>query len=62
MQATGGEQRDQSVFVAGRGIAAVAQPKIKRPPNAFILYRQHHHPMVKAANPELHNNQICMVL
>ena len=33
--------------------------KIARPPNAFILYRQHHHPLVKAEYPDLHNNQIC---
>ncbi len=33
--------------------------KVARPPNAFILYRQHHHPLVKAEYPNLHNNQIC---
>jgi len=33
--------------------------KIPRPPNAFILYRQEHHPIIKAANPEFHNNDIC---
>ena len=33
--------------------------KISRPPNAFILYRQSLHPLLKAENPELHNNQIC---
>src|SRR5436190_22350846 len=33
--------------------------KIPRPPNAFILYRQHHHPFVKATYPEYHNNDIC---
>jgi HMG (high mobility group) box len=33
--------------------------KIPRPPNAFILYRQEHHPFIKAANPEFHNNDIC---
>lgn len=33
--------------------------KVARPPNAFILYRQHHHPIVKSQNPDLHNNQIC---
>jgi hypothetical protein len=33
--------------------------KIPRPPNAFILYRQEHHPVIKAANPEFHNNDIC---
>jgi len=33
--------------------------KVPRPPNAFILYRQHHHPIVKKQNPNIHNNQIC---
>ncbi|KAL8659681.1 MAG: hypothetical protein Q9226_000306 [Calogaya cf. arnoldii] len=36
--------------------------KIARPPNAFILYRQHHHPIVKSQNPDLHNNQISIML
>ncbi|KAL8810230.1 MAG: hypothetical protein Q9223_007801 [Gallowayella weberi] len=36
--------------------------KIARPPNAFILYRQHHHPLVKAQYPNLHNNQISIIL
>lgn len=34
-------------------------PKIPRPPNAYILYRKDHHPIVKAANPGIHNNGIC---
>ena len=33
--------------------------KVPRPPNAFILYRQHHHPIIKDENPNMHNNQIC---
>lgn len=33
--------------------------KVPRPPNAFILYRQEHHPLVKAENPDFHNNDIC---
>lgn len=36
--------------------------KLPRPPNSFILYRQHHHPIVKAENPGFHNNQICKSL
>lgn len=36
--------------------------KIPRPPNAFILYRQHHHPTVKSHNPGLHNNEISKLL
>ena len=38
---------------------ALKEDKVARPPNAFILYRQHHHPLVKSAHPKLHNNQIC---
>ncbi|KAL8675265.1 MAG: hypothetical protein Q9168_000386 [Polycauliona sp. 1 TL-2023] len=36
--------------------------KVARPPNAFILYRQHHHPIVKSQNADLHNNQISIML
>lgn len=33
--------------------------KVPRPPNAFILYRQYHHPKIRNANPDIHNNEIC---
>jgi hypothetical protein len=33
--------------------------KIRRPPNAYILYRKDTHNEVKAQNPNLHNNEIC---
>ncbi|RDW86143.1 HMG-box domain-containing protein [Aspergillus mulundensis] len=36
--------------------------KVPRPPNAFILYRQHHHPRVKESYPDLTNNQISVIL
>ncbi|KAL9587215.1 MAG: hypothetical protein Q9212_000374 [Teloschistes hypoglaucus] len=36
--------------------------KIARPPNAFILYRQHHHSEVVSQNPSIHNNQISVIL
>ncbi|EEH50039.1 uncharacterized protein PADG_06118 [Paracoccidioides brasiliensis Pb18] len=36
--------------------------KIPRPSNAFILYRRHHHPLVKASNPDFHNNDISILL
>ncbi|KAK5087060.1 hypothetical protein LTR05_004231 [Lithohypha guttulata] len=32
--------------------------KIPRPPNAFILYRQHFHPSFKQHNKNMHNNDI----
>ncbi|KAK2878239.1 hypothetical protein FQN49_001040 [Arthroderma sp. PD_2] len=43
-------------------IYQVKAPKIPRPPNAFILYRQNHHPLIKAAHPEYHNNDISILL
>lgn len=33
--------------------------KVPRPPNAFILYRQHHHPKIKESYPDFQNNDIC---
>jgi HMG (high mobility group) box len=36
--------------------------KVPRPPNAFILYRKKHHPQLKAANPDMHNNEISVIL
>ncbi|KAL8643098.1 MAG: hypothetical protein Q9228_000278 [Teloschistes exilis] len=36
--------------------------KIARPPNAFILYRQHHHAEAVSQNPSIHNNQISVIL
>lgn len=39
--------------------AKLKKDKVARPPNAFILYRQHHHAKVVAEHPQLHNNQIC---
>lgn len=33
--------------------------KVPRPPNAWILYRQHNHAAVKAAHPGIVNNDIC---
>lgn len=32
--------------------------KVPRPPNAFILYRQHWHPHYKQHNKDMHNNDI----
>ena len=39
--------------------AAPKKTKVPRPPNAFILYRQHHHPLIASENPGMHNTQIC---
>ncbi|OOF98561.1 hypothetical protein ASPCADRAFT_1991 [Aspergillus carbonarius ITEM 5010] len=40
----------------------VKAAKVPRPPNAFILYRQHHHPKLKEAHPNLSNNEISVIL
>ncbi|KAL3472665.1 hypothetical protein BJX99DRAFT_272793 [Aspergillus californicus] len=42
--------------------ASLKSAKIPRPPNAFILYRQHHHPRIKEACPDLSNNEISVIL
>ncbi|KAJ5766483.1 uncharacterized protein N7511_004099 [Penicillium nucicola] len=36
--------------------------KVPRPPNSFILYRQANHHAVKAANPDITNNEISRIL
>lgn len=36
--------------------------KTPRPPNSFILYRQHHHSKMVLENPKLKNNQICKLM
>ncbi|KAL4885006.1 hypothetical protein BJY04DRAFT_181140 [Aspergillus karnatakaensis] len=42
--------------------AASKPTKVPRPPNAFILYRQRHHPRVKETFPDLSNNEISVIL
>jgi hypothetical protein len=42
-----------------KGKAPMKENKVPRPPNGFILYRQHHHQILKAGNPDLRNNDIC---
>jgi hypothetical protein len=44
---------EDSVLVEAKKI------KVPRPPNAFIIYRKHHHASTAAAHPGVHNNQIC---
>lgn len=39
-----------------------SKAKVPRPPNVFILYRQHHHPLIKAQFPGIVNNDICKSL
>ncbi|PWY79413.1 mating-type HMG-box protein MAT1-2 [Aspergillus sclerotioniger CBS 115572] len=45
-----------------RSSVPVKAAKVPRPPNAFILYRQHHHPKLKEAHPNLSNNEISVIL
>ncbi|PYH33084.1 HMG-box domain-containing protein [Aspergillus neoniger CBS 115656] len=45
-----------------RPSVTVKAAKVPRPPNAFILYRQHHHPKLKEAHPNLSNNEISVIL
>lgn len=48
-----------STYGIGNSKGGSQKVKIARPPNAFILYRQHHHSEVVSQNPSIHNNQIC---
>ncbi|KAI4133754.1 MAG: hypothetical protein LQ341_006139 [Variospora aurantia] len=50
------------VDIDGAAKAKLKKDKVARPPNAFILYRQHHHAKVVAEYPHLHNNQISIIL
>lgn len=42
--------------------ASGERSKVPRPPNAFILYRKHYHPILKDQNPDMHNNDISIIL
>lgn len=39
-----------------------AKAKVPRPPNAFIIYRKEWHPKIVAKMPNLHNNQISVII
>ncbi|KAL9014861.1 MAG: hypothetical protein Q9173_000498 [Seirophora scorigena] len=52
----------RKVDMNGVAKAKLKKEKVARPPNAFILYRQHHHGKVVAEYPHLHNNQISIIL
>jgi len=51
------EMEAESKFVKTRGRKSKA--KVPRPPNAWILYRQHQHPLIKAQYPGIANTDIC---
>ncbi|CAG8466610.1 1057_t:CDS:2 [Acaulospora morrowiae] len=50
----------------GGGIFAAKQnrkkPYIPRPPNSFILYRQHHHPLILNQHPGINNSEISRII
>ena len=56
-------QRSSTVMKASTPVykakAHSRKAKVPRPPNAFILYRQERHPVLKSEHPEYHNNDIC---
>lgn len=56
------EATTSSTKVHEKPLMQAKATKVPRPPNAFILYRQQHHPEVKAAYPEYCNNDICKFL
>ena len=55
--ATGLQARNPTAKIAKARVA-----KIPRPPNAFILYRQHHHHRLRSETPELKNNDISKIV
>nr|AZB52179.1 MAT1-2-1 [Aspergillus heterothallicus] len=52
----------ESFAPRGKPVAPLKAPKVPRPPNAFILYRQHSHPRIKEAYPDFTNNEISIIL
>ncbi|KAE8148543.1 hypothetical protein BDV25DRAFT_158119 [Aspergillus avenaceus] len=56
------EPADASGNMHGKHVIPAKVAKVPRPPNAFILYRQHHHPRIKEAYPEFTNNEISIIL
>ncbi|KAF4237256.1 hypothetical protein CNMCM8980_007132 [Aspergillus fumigatiaffinis] len=52
----------ESLKPRGKPAGPMKATKVPRPPNAFILYRQHHHPKVKEAYPDFSNNDISIML
>ncbi|EAS35052.3 HMG domain-containing protein [Coccidioides immitis RS] len=62
MMATGSHSPQNLGEKLNKQNVSVKAAKVPRPPNAFILYRQHHHPLIKAAHPEYHNNDISILL
>ncbi|KAI9795489.1 MAG: hypothetical protein M1833_007019 [Piccolia ochrophora] len=57
-----GEDLTFSPTVGSLGEISSKKNRIPRPPNAFILYRKHHHPLLKENDPSMHNNEISVIL
>jgi len=55
-----GSQNSTNTAATGASTSRLAKDdKIPRPANAFILYRKDHQDLMKAANPGIHNNDVC---
>lgn len=52
------EMRLQTTTVSSIRIPA-EESRVRRPPNAYILYRRDRHALVKQNNPGITNNEIC---
>lgn len=57
-----GPDLTQAVDLSSSARLPGKKSKVPRPPNAFILYRQTHHPLLKADQPLLSNNEISVIL
>jgi hypothetical protein len=49
----------QAAMRAQITVPGIGGQKIPRPRNAFIIYRMNKRLIVRAANPHVHNNQLC---
>lgn len=45
-----------------QGIEARRAAKVARPKNCFVIYRLDKHPLIKALNPDMGNNDICKLI
>ncbi|KAK2757350.1 hypothetical protein FQN54_004864 [Arachnomyces sp. PD_36] len=63
---TNADNKGNGAILSSKGTGKPASDgksaKVPRPPNAFILYRQHYHPVIKEEHPEYHNNDISVLL
>ncbi|CAG8497836.1 4052_t:CDS:10 [Ambispora leptoticha] len=73
--AAGGNNHNNGGGISSNGVGGVIlppstfsgkqirkKPYIPRPPNSFILYRQHHHPLILNQNPGINNSEISRII